>query len=107
MAEARYHPRLRVLAHADVIGAEVVLGRPLEDLSLGGCKLGGPGWEDAGATVSVLLNFPAITANLALPAVVLRSGARGMALRFHGISEEQRHTLRKHMQDSQEAIAAG
>jgi hypothetical protein len=107
MVEARYHPRLRVLAHADVIGAEVVLWRPLEDLSLGGCKLGGPGWEEAGAHVSVVLSFPAITANLPLPAVVVRSGARGMALRFHGISEDQRHALRKHIQDSQDAIAAG
>ena len=107
MVEARYHSRLRVLAHADIIGAEVVLWRPLEDLSLGGCKLGGPGWEGAGALVSVVLGFPAITANLPLPAVVVRSGPRGMALRFQGISEDQRHTLRKHIQDSQDAIAAG
>lgn len=107
MAEARYHPRLRVLAHADVVGAEVVLWRALEDLSLGGCKLGGPGWEEVGAHVSVVLSFPAITTNLPLPAIVARSGPRGMALRFQGISEEQRHALRKHIQDSQDAIAAG
>src|SRR5687767_1462446 len=99
MVEARYHPRLPVLAHADVVGAQVVLWRPLEDLGLGGCKLGGPGWEEAGAQVSVMLTFPAINANLSLPAVVLRSDVRGMALRFQGISEDQRHTLRKHIQD--------
>lgn len=107
MAEARHNPRLRVLAHADVIGAEVVLWRPLEDLSMGGCRFGEPGWEEPGAHVSVVLSFPAITANLPLPAVVVRSHGRGMALRFQGISEDQRHALRKHIQDSQDAIAAG
>jgi hypothetical protein len=107
MPEARYHPRLRVHAHADVIGAEVVLWRPLEDLSLGGCKLAGPAWEEAGAQVQVVLSFPAIGASVPLPAVVVRSGARDLALRFHGISEEQRQTLRKHMQDSHDAVAAG
>lgn len=107
MPEARYHPRLRVHAHADVIGVEVVLWRPLEDLSLGGCKLAGPAWEEAGAPVQVVLSFPAIGASLPLAAVVVRGGARDMALRFHGISEEQRQALRKHMQDSHDAVAAG
>ena len=107
MPEARFHPRLRVQAQADVIGAEVVLWRALEDLSLGGCKLAGPAWEEAGAQVQVVLSFPAIGASVPLPAVVVRSGARDLALRFHGISEEQRQTLRKHMQDSHDAVAAG
>ncbi len=107
MPEARYHPRLRVHAHADVIGAEVVLWRPVEDLSLGGCKLTGPAWEEAGTAVQLVLSFPAIGASVPVPAVVVRSGARDMALRFHGISEEQRQTLRKHMQDSHDALAAG
>ena len=107
MPEARYHPRLRVPAHADVIGSEVVLWRPLEDLSLGGCRLGGPAWEEPGTQVSVVLSFPAIAASVPLPAVVVRSGARDMALRFHGINEEQRTALRKHIQDSQDAFAAG
>jgi hypothetical protein len=107
MPEARYHPRLRVHAHADVVGAEVVLWRPLEDLSLGGCKLVGPAWEEPGTALSVVLSFPAIAASLPLAAVVVRGGPRDMALRFQGITEEQRQALRKHIQDSHDAVAAG
>lgn len=90
-----------------MIGAEVVLWRPLEDLSLGGCKFAGPAWEEAGSAVSVVLSFPAIAASMPLAAVVVRGGAKDMALRFSGISEEQRAALRKHIQDSHDAVAAG
>ncbi|MBA3550416.1 MAG: PilZ domain-containing protein [Nannocystis sp.] len=114
MPEARFHPRLRVHAQADVVGAEVVLWRALEDLSLGGCKLGGPAWEEVGAAVSLVLSFPTLAGGLAslasLPSMplmgtVVRAGSRDMAIRFHGMSDEQRATLRKHIQDSHEAAA--
>jgi len=124
MPEARFHPRLRVHALADVIGAEVVLSRALEDLSLGGCKLGGPAWEEAGAAVSLVLSFPMVGASAPVAAAagvaavasmpsmpllgtVVRAGARDMAIRFQGMSDEQRATLRKHIQDSQDAAAGG
>ncbi len=111
MPEARFHPRLRVHAQADVVGAEVVLWRALEDLSLGGCKLGGPAWEEVGAAVSLVLSFPTIAGSmpsmpsLPLMGTVVRAGSRDMAIRFHGMSDEQRATLRKHIQDSHEAAA--
>lgn len=106
MPEARFHPRLRVHAQADVIGAEVVLWRSLEDLSLGGCKLAGPAWEDPGTTVSVVLSFPAVGASVPLTGVVVRAGSRDMAIRFQGLGDEQRQTLRKHIQDSQDAATS-
>jgi hypothetical protein len=96
-----------VHAHADVIGAEVVLWRPLEDLSLGGCKFAGPAWEEAGAQVSAGAELPGDRRERAAAGGGGPRGARDMALRFHGISEEQRQTLRKHMQDSHDAAAAG
>lgn len=110
MPEARFHPRLRVHAQADVVGAEVVLWRALEDLSLGGCKLGGPAWEEVGAAVSLVLSFPTIGSMASMPSMplmgtVVRGGSRDMAIRFHGMSDEQRATLRKHIQDSHEAAA--
>ena len=114
MPEARFHPRLRVHARADVIGAEVVLWRALEDLSLGGCKLAGPAWEEAGAAVSLVLSFPTAGPSLSstpgvpsmpLVGTVVRAGARDLAIRFQGMSDEQRATLRKHIQDSQDAAA--
>ncbi len=110
MPEARFHPRLRVQAQADVIGAEVVLWRALEDLSLGGCKFAGPAWEEAGAAVSLVLSFPAIgpsMPSMPLTGTVVRAGARDLAIRFQGMSDEQRATLRKHIQDSQDAVAGG
>jgi hypothetical protein len=106
MPEARFHPRLRVLASADVIGSEVVLSRPVDDLSLGGCKFSGPAWEEPGATVSVVLNFPSIAATVPVAGVVVRSGPREMAVRFQGLADEQKSALRKHIQDSQDAAAA-
>jgi len=107
MPEARFHPRLRVHAHADVVGAEVVLWRALEDLSLGGCKLAGPAWEEAGAAVSLVLSFPAVGASVPVVGTVVRASARELAIRFQGLGDEQRATLRKHIQDSQDAAAAG
>lgn len=107
MPEARFHPRLRVHAQADVVGAEVVLWRALEDLSLGGCKLAGPAWEEAGAAVSLVLSFPAVGASMPVAGTVVRASARELAIRFQGLGDEQRATLRKHIQDSQDAAAAG
>jgi len=111
MPEARFHPRLRVQAQADVIGAEVVLCRAVEDLSLGGCKFAGPAWEEAGATVSLVLSFPAAGAasmpSMPVMGTVVRAGARDLAIRFQGLGDEQRATLRKHIQDNQDAVAGG
>ncbi len=103
MSDARFHPRLRIHAQADVIGAEVILGRTVEDLSLGGCKFGGPAWEEPGQQVSLVISFPALSASISLAGVVVRSGPSDMAIRFQGLGEEQRGALRKHILDSQEA----
>jgi hypothetical protein len=107
MPEARFHPRLRVHAQADVIGSEVLLARTLEDLSLGGCKFGGPAWEEVGAQVSLVISFPALATSLPVGGVVVRAGARDMAVRFQGLADEHKQALRKHIQDSQDAAAAG
>jgi hypothetical protein len=39
--------------------------------------------------------------------IVVRAGARDLAIRFQGMNDEQRATLRKHIQDSQDAVAGG
>lgn len=105
MPEARFHPRLRVHAQADVIGSEVVLARTLDDLSLGGCKFSGPAWEEAGSQVSLVINFPSLAATVPLTGTVIRAGARDMAIRFQGVGEEQKAALRRHIQDSQDPVA--
>jgi hypothetical protein len=103
VTDARFHPRLRIHAHADIIGAEVVLARTLEDLSLGGCKFAGPAWEEPGQPVALVISFPALAATVPVAGVVVRSGPGDMAVRFANLSDEQRGALRKHIADSQEA----
>ena len=94
MAEARFHPRLRIHARADVLGSEVLLARPLEDVSLGGCKFKGPAWEETGAQVTMILSFPELgDVHLPLSGVVVRASERDMAINFQGMSDEQRSQL--------------
>jgi hypothetical protein len=106
VTDARFHPRLRIQAHADIIGSEVVLAKNLDDLSVGGCKFVGPAWEEPGQQVALVLSFPALSASLPLQGVVVRAGADDMAVRFLNINDEQKGALRKYILDSQEAVGA-
>ncbi|MEE9386582.1 MAG: PilZ domain-containing protein [Nannocystaceae bacterium] len=100
-AEARLHPRQRVEAIADVIGSEVVLARPLSNISLGGCRLEGPASENANTEVQMVLSFPALAANLPVMGIVVRATDDHMAIRFCHLSDEQKWALRKHLKDAQ------
>lgn len=106
MTDARFHPRLRIQAQADIIGSEVILARSLDDLSLGGCRFAGPAWEEAGQQVALVLSFPLLSASLPLQGVVVRAGEGDMAVRFLNINDEQKGALRKYIVDSQEAAGA-
>jgi len=99
--EARVHPRLRLNATADVIGTEVILARPLGDLSLGGCRFDGPAWEDKGTIVEIVLAFPATDGNIVLSGEIVRSGEEDMGVRFVNLADEQKWALRKHLRRAQ------
>jgi len=101
--EARLHPRFAIDAHADVIGEEVVLCRAVGDISLGGCRFWGTGWETAGTEVHLVLTFPSLRANLPVTGVVVRSSATDMGIRFQNLTDEQKWALRKHLRDLQTA----
>jgi len=105
VAEARFHPRLRIHARADVIGSEVLLARPLIDVSLGGCKFKGPAWEASGASVTMILSFPELGDDVHLPltGVVVRGSERDMAVHFQNLSDEQRGRLTQHIDACVEA----
>ena len=100
-AEARLHPRFNLKARADVIGEEVMLSRPIADISLGGCRFGGRAWEIAGTEVQMVLTFPTLQANLPLAGIVVRASERDMGVRFHELSDEQKWALRKHIRELQ------
>ena len=99
--EARVHPRLRLNATADVIGTEVMLGRPLGDLSLGGCRFDGPAWEEKGSTVDLVLAFPASDASIVLAGEIVRTSEEDMGVRFKNLDDEQKWALRKHLRRAQ------
>lgn len=100
-AEARLHPRFTLNARADVIGEEVVLSRPIADISLGGCRFSGRAWETGGIEVQLVLSFPTLDANLPLSGVVVHASDRDMGIRFHNLSDEQKWALRKHIRELQ------
>jgi hypothetical protein len=104
-ADARLHPRYFVPAFADVIGEEVVLARVIDDISLGGCRFAGPGWETPESEVHMVLTFPALKVNLPLQGVVVRSSDHDMAIRFNNLTDEQKWALRKHIRDVQTRAA--
>lgn len=100
-AEARIHPRFSIQVAADIIGEEVMLARPIADISLGGCRFGGRAWETAGTEVELVLSFPAVGgANLPVSGVVVRSSERDMGVRFQNLSDEQKWALRKHIREA-------
>lgn len=99
--DARLHARFAVDARADVIGEEVVLARPVADISQGGCRFGMTAWEAAGTSVQLVLSFPTVGANVPLSGRVVRATAQDMGVRFENLSDEQKWALRKHIRDVQ------
>jgi hypothetical protein len=99
--EARVHPRLRLNVLADVIGEEVLLAQPLDDISLGGCRFTGAAWEPAGTEIQLVLSFPASGAQVPLDGTIVRASEHDMGVRFHAITEEQKWALRKHIREAQ------
>jgi hypothetical protein len=99
--EARVHPRLQLNVLADVIGEEVLLAQPLEDISLGGCRFAGPAWEPEGSEIQLVLSFPASGATVSLDGTIIRTGDADMGVRFHAITDEQKWALRKHIREAQ------
>lgn len=99
--EARVHPRLRLNIAADVIGDEVLLAQPVEDISLGGCRFAGPAWEREGSVVQLVVSFPASGAAVSVEGTIVRADRADMGIRFHAITDEQKWALRKHIRETQ------
>ncbi len=98
-SEARVHPRLRLNVIADVIGREVVLGRSVEDISVGGCRFAGAAWEPEGSVVKLVFGFPDSGTSVAVDGRIVRATNEDMGVRFHDVSDEQKWALRKHVRE--------
>ena len=96
MTEARLHPRFRLSAYADIIGTEVLLGREVSDISLGGLRFSGRAWEQAGSKLEIVLSFPD-SGTVHVTGEVVRASDRDMGIKFVGMSEEQRWALKKYV----------
>lgn len=101
-SDSRVHPRYGLPMRADVIGEEIVMGREVSDISLGGCRFRGEAWENVDTEIELVLSFPALGANLPLGGVVVRSNPSEMAIKFRGLSDEQKWALRKHLREAEQ-----
>jgi hypothetical protein len=98
---------LRTAARADVLGREVILGAPLGDISLGGCRFEGRAWELHGSDLQLLVTFERTGTALMLTGKVVRAGERDMGVRFGGLSDDQKWALRKALRDAQAPETSG
>ena len=85
---------------ADVIGEQVMLAHPVEDISLGGCRFAGPAWEPEGSELALVFEFSG-GATVPVAGLVVRANERDMGVRFHQITDEQKWALRKSMRETQ------
>ena len=99
--EARFHPRLQLDATADVVGREVMLGFPLDDISLGGCRFAARAWEPKGQELQMVLTFAKTGASVPVQGMVVRTTEHDMGVRFHAITDEQKWALRKQIRVAQ------
>jgi hypothetical protein len=86
---------------ADMIGCEVVLGRPVDDISMGGARFAGAAWEAEDEPVKLVLAFPDSGASVAVEGRVVRASPTDMGVRFIDMSDEQKWALRKHVREAQ------
>src|SRR5688500_2220658 len=101
VSDDRIHQRLRLNVVADMIGSEVVLARPVDDIATGGARFAGPAWEAEDAPVKLVLAFPDSGAAVALDGRIVRAGPHEMGVRFIDMSDEQKWALRKHVREAQ------
>lgn len=99
--EARFHPRMQLEVTADVLGSEVMLACPLDDISLGGCRFASRAWEPKGQELQLVLAFPRTGASVPVHGVVVRTTEHDMGVRFDEITDEQKWALRKQLRDTQ------
>jgi hypothetical protein len=95
--DARLHPRHAILAHADILGTQVVLRQPVRDISVGGCQFEGLAWEEIGTQIEIVLSFADSQVHVPVRAQVVHASLQRWGVRFTGLNEDQRWAMRRAM----------
>lgn len=99
--DPRKHPRYVVDAFVDCTGTEVLLNYKVCNISLGGICLQTPSVEEVGTVVDLVINFPELDSTIAIKGEVVwvnREPPEDMGIRYVGLDEERKRTLRKYIQ---------
>lgn len=100
MEEQRRYPRIKTDALVDVAGQEVLLFHRIRDISMGGLCIECPTLEEVGAEVDLCINFPDLDEVIETKGVVVWTHEEprpGMAIKFVGLTEEQKAILRRYL----------
>lgn len=96
----REFPRYEVSAYVDYTGAELLLHHRVENISLGGICIHTNSLEEPGTVVDLVINFPDLDTTVAIQGEVAwlnREDPMDMGIRFLGLDDERRETLRRYL----------
>src|SRR4051812_39358628 len=101
---SRINPRFEVDAYVDYVGADVLLYHRIQNISLGGICIQTSSIEDVGSVVDLVINFPELSTQVQVQGEVVwvnRQEPKDMGIRYIGLDESRRETLRRYIEKVQ------
>jgi Tfp pilus assembly protein PilZ len=99
----RENPRYEVNAYVAYGGTEALLYR-IQNISLGGICIQSAIIEEVGSRVDLVINFPELAAHVEVQGEVVwvnRTDPKDMGIRYIGMDEARRDTLRRYIEKVQ------
>ena len=101
----RINPRFEVDAYVDYVGGtDVLLYHRIQNISLGGICIQTSSIEDVGSVVDLVINFPELSTQVEVQGEVVwvnRQEPKDMGIRYIGLDESRRETLRRYIEKVQ------
>jgi uncharacterized protein (TIGR02266 family) len=97
---ARVHPRYEVDAYVDVTSSDVLLYHRIQNISLGGVCIQTKAIEEVGSLVDVVLNFPELSAQMAVRGQVVwanREPPQDVGIRWVDLDDDRRDLLKRYI----------
>jgi uncharacterized protein (TIGR02266 family) len=107
---ARSHPRYEVEAYVDVTASDVLLYHRIQNLSLGGICIQTPLIQEVGAMVDVVINFPDLSAQVALQGQVVwanREPPQDVGIRWINLDDARRELLERYIEQVKKTQLSG